>query len=151
MTPNLKDILLALLGLIGALGGAWLGARLTRQSARDLLATQAKQEFACAFTDTLFRLSTEVAEEREGRAWHILKEEYPTHLRAYLRLLSVLPLTERAKVEQAWQTYTGERRADPNDEPDFYRFSEVLSPETDEQQHMLARKRVRALLLAAGT
>ena len=147
----LKDILLATLGVLGALGGAWLGAKLTRQAARDLLATQAKLEFSSVFTDTLFRLSTEVVEERTGRAWRILKEEYPAHLRAYLKLLSVLPIAQQPQVKQAWQTYTGDNKADPNDEPDFYRFSEVLSPTSDEHQHMLALKRVRALLLDAGT
>ena len=112
---------------------------------------RAQAEFASAFTDTLFLLSTGVVEGRTGRAWHILKEAYPAHLRAYLKLHSVLPSKQRQNIEAAWQTYTGANKADPEDEPDFYRFSEVLAPTTDEHQHMLALKRVRALVHSAGT
>ena len=64
-----NEIWAALIGVVGALVGVWYGARLSREAARSLLAQQAKAEFASTFTETLFKLSGPVAENRIGDAW----------------------------------------------------------------------------------
>lgn len=141
-----NELLAALIGVAGTLGGVWYGARLSRQASRDLLSNQAKAEFAGAFAETLLKLTGPVVEERTGRAMHILKEDYPRHLVAYLRLRSVLPKQQQQSVDRAWQDYIREDSSDIPEEREFYRFCYVLDPQSDEHQFMLAAKHVNALL-----
>ena len=130
----------------GTLGGVWYGARLSRQSARDLLAQQAKAEFASAFTDTLIKLTGPVEEERIGKAIRILQDDYPRHLVAYVKLRSVLPKGQQDAIDEAWKQYTRDEKNDLPEEREFYRFKHVLGPDSDEHQFMLATKHINALL-----
>lgn len=146
-----NEVLAALVGVVGTLAGAWYGARLSRRAARDLLASQAKAEFAAAFTDTLFKLTGPAEEQGIGQAIHILQEDYPRHLVAYLRLRSILPKDHQEVVDRAWREYAGGDANEPAEECNFYRFIHVLAPESDEHQFMLAAKHVHGLLAKIGT
>jgi hypothetical protein len=141
-----NEIWAALIGVAGAIGGVWYGAKLSRQAARDLLAQQAKAEFASAFTDTLLKLSGPIQEDRMGRAFHILQEDYPRHFAAYIKLRTILPQQEQEAIDEAWKNYARDDKNDPLEEREFYRFKHVLGPESDEHQYMLAAKHINALL-----
>ena len=145
-----NEIWAALIGVAGAISGVWYGAKLSRQAARDLLAQQAKAEFASAFTDTLLKLMGPVAEDRVGRAFHILQDDYPRHLAAYVRLRTVLPKLQQDAIDEAWKQYARDDQEDLPQERDFYRFNHVLSQQSDEHQFMLAAKHVNALLARAA-
>ena len=141
-----NELWAALVGVAGTLGGVIYGAKLSREAARDLLAQQAKAEFASAFTDTLFKLSGSVTESREGKALHILQADYPRHFVAYIRLRSILPKKEQDAIDEAWKQYAKDDDNDLPEEREFYRFKHVLGPESDEHQHMLAAKHINILL-----
>ena len=141
-----NEIWAALIGVAGAMGGVWYGARLSREAARDLLTQQAKAEFASAFTDTLVKLSGPVQENRVGDAFHVLQAAYPRHFVAYIKLRSILPNEQQRAIDEAWQHYAKDDKSDLPEEREFYRFNHVLDPKTDEHQHMLAAKHVNALL-----
>lgn len=132
--------------VIAGFGGAWLGAKIARDAGRDLLIWQARAEFAHAFTRTLAKLVGTAEEVHMGRAMYILKEDYPLHLVAYIRLRSILPKEQQDTVDKAWNQYTSDEKYSLPQERDFYRFCHVLSPETDEHQFMLASKHINALL-----
>lgn len=139
------EIWAALIGVAGALSGVWYGANLSRKAARDLLAQQARAEFASAFANTLLKLTCSV-EEGLGQAMDILKEDYPLHLVAYIRLRSVLPKEQQGNVDHAWNQYTNDDKKSLRQEREFYRFSHVLAADSDEHQFMLAAKHINALL-----
>ena len=145
-----NEIWAALIGatatVVGTLGGVMYGAKVSRQPTRDLLAQQAKAEFAAAFTDTLIKLSGPVQEVRVGRAFHILQEDYPRHFAAYIKLRSILTKQQQDSIDEAWKHYAKDDKSDLPEEREFYRFKHVLSPNTDEHQFMLATKHVNALL-----
>ena len=149
-----NEILAAFISVAGAvagtLGGVWYGARLTREAARDLLAQQAKAEFASAFTDTLFKLTGPVPENRVGDAFNILQADYPRHLIAYISLRSVLPIKQQRTIDEAWQQYAKDDKNDLPEEREFYRFNHVLGPKSDEHQFMLATKHINVLLSKAA-
>ena len=132
--------------VVGALGGVWYGARLSREAARDLLAQQAKAEFASSFTDTLFKLTGPVPENRVGDAFNILQSDYPRHLTAYIRLRTVLPKEQQRTIDEAWQHYAKDDKNDLPEEREFYRFKHILGPVSDEHQFMLAIKHINTLL-----
>ena len=132
--------------VIAGLGGAWLGAKIARDTGRNLLIQQARAEFANAFGSTLVKLSGPAEEDRMGRAMHILKEDYLQHLLAYIRLRSILPKQKQEAVDKAWSQYTNDEKYSLPQEREFYRFSHVLSPESDEHQFMLAAKHINILL-----
>lgn len=141
-----NEIWAALIGVAGAIGGVWYGAKLSRQAARDLLAQQAKAEFASAFTDTLLKLSGPIQEDRMGRAFHILQDDYPRHFAAYIKLRTILPQQEQDAIDEAWKHYARYDKNDLPEEREFYRFKHVLSPVCDEHQFMLAAKHINSLL-----
>jgi len=140
------EIWAAAISVAGTIGGVWYGARLSRQAARDLMAEQAKAEFASAFTDTLLKLSGPVEEDRDGRALHILQEDYPRHLVAYIKLRTVVPKVGGGSDHEAWKQYCKDDETQLPREREFYRFKHVLSPASDEHQFMLAKKHINALL-----
>jgi hypothetical protein len=76
---------------IAGLAGAWLGAKIARDAGRQLLAQQAKTEFAAAFTQTLVQQHSNIPEEGEGSALYVLRAGHPLHLAAYIKLRSALP------------------------------------------------------------
>lgn len=148
--PMSETITAAWIGVAGTViagfGGAWLGAKIARGAGRALLIQQARAEFAHAFTRTLAKLGGPVDEDRMGRAMYILKEDYPVHLLAYIRLRSILPKQEQEAVDVAWSQYTNDEKYSLPQEREFYRFCHVLSPQSDEHQFMLAAKHINALL-----
>ena len=141
-----NELWAAVIAVAGTMGGVWYGARLSREAARDLMAQQAKAEFASAFTDTLVKLSGPVEEDRDGRAVYILQEDYPRHLVAYIKLRSIVSKKQQTAIDEAWQHYTRDEKNHLPREREFYRFNHVLGPQTDEHQFMLAKKHINALL-----
>jgi hypothetical protein len=136
--------------LVAGFGGAWLGAKIARDAGRHLLSQQAKAEFTAAFTDTIFKLSGPAPENRVGDALHILTTDYPRHFIAYIRLRSVLSILEQRTIDDAWRQYVKDDKDDSPEEREFYRFKDVLNPDTDEHQYMLAVKRINTLLAKAA-
>lgn len=145
------ELLGALIGVGGVFLGAWYSARLSRRAAHDLLAQQAKAEFAASFTSTLMKLHGDNATPGEGRALFILQEDYPIHFAAYLKLRAVVPKKEQCAIDRAWKNYAYKDEYDLPEETAFYRFSHVLDPTSEEHQHMLAIKHINILLDALAT
>jgi hypothetical protein len=141
-----NEIWAALIGVGGALGGVWYGARLSRQAARDLLHEQARGEFASVFADTLVKLGRGVGEPGIGEAFQILTADYPRHYAAYIRLRTLLPTEKQKQLDIAWAAYTKDEEYELRDEAETYRFVHVLGPKSDEHQFLLAQKHVQALL-----
>ena len=145
------EIWSALIGVVGAIAGVWLGARLSRRAAVDLLSRQAKAEFASAFTGTLLRLYAEPDNTGEGKLIQILQEDFPSHFGAYLKLRAVLPKNEQLAIDGAWKKYSQDENYYNQEERDFYRFSHVLEPADSEHRQMLAIKHVNALVSCVAT
>lgn len=130
----------------GAIGGAWYGAKLSRQGERDLLHDQARVEFANAFAATLARLGRGVEDHGLGEALQIMNEGFPKHYLAYVKLRTALPPDNQRALDAAWNSYTKEHEYELSEEGEFYRFIHVLGPKHDEHQFMLAEKHIYALL-----
>lgn len=142
------ELLGAFIAVAGAMVGAWYSARLSRGATQDLLAQQAKAEFASSFTSTLIKLHSETASPGEGRAIFILQEDFPSHFAAYLKLRAVIPKKEQKAIDGAWRRYSQEDEYELPEEKSFYRFSHVLEPHAEEHQHLLAIKHINILLEA---
>jgi len=141
-----KEILSVAISVAGTIGGVWLGARFSRQAAQDLLAQQAKAEFASTFTNTLVKLHSEIPNTGEGRALHILQDDYPIHFSAYLKLRAVVPKKQQNAIEESWKHYAEKDHYELSAEREFYRFCHILEPKKDEHQCLLAIKHINALL-----
>jgi len=146
-----NEIQAALIGVFGAIGGVWYGARLSRQAAQDLLAQQAKAEFAASFTDTLTKLHAGAFSPGQADALFIMQEAYPAHFAAYLKLRSIVPKKQQDAIDQAWQQYTQDDQFELAEEKSTYRFSHILNADTDKHQQMLAIKHINSLLDAIAT
>lgn len=136
----------ALLSIVGTLCGVWLGAILSGMATQKLLIQQARAEFSGSFTSTIIALHSNVTVHEEGLSFRILQENYPTHLAAFIRLRSILPTKEKQLLENAWKKYTNDNQYDLHEERGFYRFSHVLSADTDEHQRLVAIKLINELL-----
>ncbi len=145
-----NELWAALVGVGGAILGTWYGARLSRAAARDLLAQQAKSEFATAFTDTLFKLGLPAMAVGRGEAWQILRDDYPKHLIAYIRLRSILSRRDQIVIDEAWGKYVMDDKNDLPEEREMYRFKHVLGLGSNEQQFKLAAKLINTLLASAA-
>ena len=142
-----NEIWAALIGVIGAIGGVFCGARLSRQAARDLLHEQARSEFTAAFTDTLIKLGRGASDPCIGDAISILTTDFPGHYAAYIRFRVLLSSNEnRKKLDLAWATYTKDGDYELMEEAEKYRFAHVLGSNSKEHQFLLAQKHVQALL-----
>ena len=144
-----ETIIAALLGVAGTLiagfGGAWLGARIARDAGRNLLGQQAKSEFVSVFIETLTELHEGPSDIGVGKAWEILKTNYPRHFAAYLKLRNTVPLRDRQAIDRAWSEYTKDDDGEEPAERVFNRFSHVLGPRLDGDQFKLAIEHVNRL------
>jgi len=136
--------------LVGALGGAYFGSKLSKDATRHLIVLQAYEEFSAAFTDTLLKLRLGIAGPDEAEGMQILKEDYQAHLHAYLKFRSILPSSLRKKLETAWREYTKDDDYDDQDERETYRFCHVLAANTGEHELLLAEKHINALLIKSS-
>ena len=146
-----NEIWNALIGVSGALGGVWFGAKLSRQATQDMLAQQAKAEFASTFTSTLIKLHSKITNPGENRALSILEEDFPIHFAAYLKLRAVVPKKQQTAIEEAWKHYAEKDNYELPEEGEFYRFVHVLESIKDEHQCLLAIKHINALLSSIAT
>ena len=151
MSDEAIRCVISVMGIAGSIGGVFLGARLSRKTAQDLLAQQAKAKFSASFTCTLVKLHSEIPNQGEGRATTILQEDYPAHFAAYLELLAVVPKRHQAKIDEAWKHYAEKEEYELPEEREFYRFCHVLSPNKEEHQYLLAIKHINSLLNAIKT
>ncbi|MEK6805189.1 MAG: hypothetical protein AABY95_00890 [Pseudomonadota bacterium] len=141
-----NEIISTIIGVIGAISGVWYGAHLSRKAARDLLAQQAKAEFAASFTDTIIKLQSKITEIGVGEALSILQAGHPVHFAAYIKLRSVIPKEQQGPVDKAWKEYTKDDKYNLPEERRFYRFAHVLYSDKDEHQYMQALKHVNRLI-----
>lgn len=145
-----NEIWAALIGVAGALGGVWYGARLSRNAAKGLLHQQAQAEFAASFTEVLTRLHQGVSEAGQIEALTIMQEDYPRQLTAYVKLRTLLPPEKQALLDAAWRAYTKDEQYDDPSEKKMYRFLHIIELKADEHQYALAAKHIHALLSRAA-
>ncbi len=142
--PN--ELWVAIIGVAGTLAGVWIGARLSNNTAQNLMAQQAKAEFSAKFTETLIQLHAPVDEPGIGEALEILKKTFPSHLTAYLKLKAIIPSKHCNGIEEAWNRYTKDGNYELQKEKEMYRFTHVLSGKNDREMRLLAIKHVNALI-----
>ena len=150
------EIWSAIIGVLGTMFGVLVGSWMSRKAAVDILAAQAKADFASSFVDTLKKLHEEPSEPSEGNMLSILQEDFPMHFRAYLKLKATLPEKQRAAIDKAWRNYSLKSGdldlADAiPEEQEFYRFCHVLDSESGDHQKALAIKHVNKLLASIVT
>jgi len=136
----------AIIGVAGTLIGVWIGARLSSNTAKNLVVQQVKAEFYSAFTETLVQLHARVEELDIGEARRILQVNFPSHLAAYLKLKASVPSKYVKGIEEAWGRYTNDNEYELQEEKDIYRFSHVMSGGSDEDMRRLAIEHVNALI-----
>ena len=129
--------------------GAWLGAKISRDSGRNLLAQQARAEFSSTFTATLIELHDGPSDIGVGKAWELLKDAYRPHFAAYLKLRAIVPKSQRKAIDEAWKQYAKDDESQSPAEREFNRFGHVLSAKHDADQFRLAIKHINELLDAA--
>ena len=144
----MSDEMVALVGLVGALAGAWLGAHISRKASRELLQQQAQGEFAAAFISTITKLYLG-HEQEPGYASDQLNEDFSLHFSARQKLRAVLGRKDRAKLDKRWDEYSGDKKYELPEERDMYRFSELMELETSHEQNMAAINRINRLLHGA--
>lgn len=141
-----NEIWVAIIGVAGTLAGVWIGARLSSNTAKNLVAQQAKAEFCTAFTETLVQLHAPVEEPGIGEALEILQNNYSIHLAAYLKLKATVPSKHVQGIEVAWKQYNKDGNYELQEEQEMYRFAHVLNGKNEEEMRMLARKHVNTLI-----
>lgn len=144
------EIFLAILGILGTLGGAFLGGKIAYKYSVDLANIQdfnkAANTFRDAFTEEIRLLSSTIENERDlgNSAWIIIKNAFIKHEAAKINFCHFLSGDELIRFEKAWSIYRCEdfrKEADPNEYTGCY-ASHSDSHDHELEQRNLAKKRI---------